>query len=120
MALQHCLLSLGRFFSFLILYTIGRTPWKGDKPVSRPLPTHRITQTQNERIQTSIPCVGFEPTIPVFERAKIVHTLDRAATVIGSQILEFLIDISKFRKKGNPMLDHNLVVTFKTISQVIQ
>jgi hypothetical protein len=28
--------------------------------------------------------VGFEPTIPVFERAKTVHALDRAATVIGS------------------------------------
>jgi hypothetical protein len=27
--------------------------------------------------------VGFEPTIPVFERAKTVHALDGAATVIG-------------------------------------
>jgi hypothetical protein len=27
--------------------------------------------------------VGFEPTIPVFERAKTVHALDRAATVIA-------------------------------------
>jgi hypothetical protein len=27
--------------------------------------------------------VGFEPTIPVFQRAKTVHALDRAATVIG-------------------------------------
>jgi hypothetical protein len=27
--------------------------------------------------------VGFEPTIPVFEQAKTVHSLDRAATVIG-------------------------------------
>jgi hypothetical protein len=26
---------------------------------------------------------GFEPTIPVLERAKTVHTSDRAATVIG-------------------------------------
>jgi hypothetical protein len=26
--------------------------------------------------------VGFEPTIPVFERAKTVHALDRAAIVI--------------------------------------
>jgi hypothetical protein len=32
--------------------------------------------------QTYIPWVGFEPTIPVFERAKTVHALDRAATVI--------------------------------------
>jgi hypothetical protein len=27
--------------------------------------------------------VVFEPTIPVFERAKTVHALDRAANVIG-------------------------------------
>jgi hypothetical protein len=27
--------------------------------------------------------VGFESTIPVFERAKTVHALDREATVIG-------------------------------------
>jgi hypothetical protein len=27
--------------------------------------------------------VEFEPTITVFERAKTVHALDRAATVIG-------------------------------------
>jgi hypothetical protein len=30
-----------------------------------------------------MPEVGFEPTIPVFERAKTVHASDRAATVIG-------------------------------------
>jgi hypothetical protein len=30
--------------------------------------------------------VLFEPTIPVFEWAKIVHALDRAATVIGLYI----------------------------------
>jgi hypothetical protein len=29
--------------------------------------------------------VRFEPTIPVFEQAKTVHALDRAATVIGSE-----------------------------------
>jgi hypothetical protein len=36
------LLGLGRFFSFLILYTVCRTPWTGDQPVARPLPTRRI------------------------------------------------------------------------------
>jgi hypothetical protein len=30
-----------------------------------------------------MPEVGFEPTIPVLERAKAVHALDRAATVIS-------------------------------------
>jgi hypothetical protein len=31
-----------------------------------------------------MPRVGFEPTIPVLERVKTVHALDRAASVIGS------------------------------------
>jgi hypothetical protein len=31
-----------------------------------------------------MPQVRFEPTITVFERAKTVHALDRAATVIGT------------------------------------
>jgi hypothetical protein len=30
-----------------------------------------------------MPLVGFEPTTPESERAKAVHALDRAATVIG-------------------------------------
>jgi hypothetical protein len=30
-----------------------------------------------------MPRVGFEPTIPMFKRAKTVHALDRAATVFG-------------------------------------
>jgi hypothetical protein len=51
-----------------LFYTDGRTPWTSDQPVARPLPT------QNKRTHRH-PClwVGFEPTIPAFERAKIVH-----------------------------------------------
>jgi hypothetical protein len=75
-------LDLDRFFSFLILYTVGRTPWTGDHPVARPLPTHRRTQTQNKLTHTSMPWVGIEYTIPAFERAKTVHALDHAATVV--------------------------------------
>jgi hypothetical protein len=77
------LLDLGRFFSFFILYTVSRTPWTGDQPVALPLSIHRTTQTQNKRTQTSMPLVGFEPTIPVFEQEKTVRASDRAATVIG-------------------------------------
>jgi hypothetical protein len=71
---------LGRFFSFLILYIFGRTPWTGYRPVARPL----TTQTQNKSTHIFTPRVGFEPTTLVFERAKTVHALDRAATVIGT------------------------------------
>jgi hypothetical protein len=45
---------LGRFFSFLILYTVGRTPCTEDQPVASPLPTHRTTQAQNKPTQTSM------------------------------------------------------------------
>jgi hypothetical protein len=48
---------------------------------------------QNKRTQTSMPLVGFEPTIPVFERAKTVHALDRATTVIGV--------VCKYKNKNN-------------------
>jgi hypothetical protein len=72
------LLDLGCFLSFLIFYTVSRTPWTGDQPITRPLPAHRTAHTQNK------PRIGFEPTITAFERAKTVHALDRVATVIGS------------------------------------
>jgi hypothetical protein len=51
----------------------------GDEPVAKPLPA----QTQSKRTKTSTPQVGFELTIPVFQRAKTVHALGQAATVIG-------------------------------------
>jgi hypothetical protein len=68
-------------------YTVGRTPWMGDQPIARPLRTHRTTQAQNKRTQTSMPWVGFEPTIPAFERAKTVHALDRERTLLGTKIM---------------------------------
>jgi hypothetical protein len=57
-------------FQFIDMCTVGRTPSTGDQPVARPLPTHRTTQTQNKRTQTSMPLVKFEPTIPPFELAQ--------------------------------------------------
>jgi hypothetical protein len=36
--------------------------------------------------------VGFEPTIPAFERVEILHALDRAATVIGKYYVIGLIN----------------------------
>jgi hypothetical protein len=70
--------TLAAFFSFVILYT----PGTGDQPVSRPTPTHRTTQRENKRKQTSIPRVGFEPTTPMCERVKTIHAYDRVAAVI--------------------------------------
>jgi uncharacterized membrane protein len=86
---------------FFNLYTDGRTRWTGDQPVSRPLSTHRRTQTQNKRTQTFMPRVWFKPTTPVFERVKTVHALARAATVIG------LILIITKRKLWFPVSCHS-------------
>jgi hypothetical protein len=46
LCLHSPLLALGRVFSFLVLYTVGRTPWAGDQPFARPLPTHNNTNTE--------------------------------------------------------------------------
>jgi hypothetical protein len=51
------LLGIWPIFSFLILYTVGRTPWTGDQTVARPLPIHRTTQTQNKRTSYRHPCL---------------------------------------------------------------
>jgi hypothetical protein len=77
--LYSSLLGRGRFCSFLIFYTVGRTLWTGDQIVTRPLPTHK----PRIKAQKSTPQVGFETTISVLVWAKTVHALDRAATVTG-------------------------------------
>jgi hypothetical protein len=50
---------------------------------------HRIN-TYTYKYQTSMPCVGFEPTIPASERADTVHALDRSATVTGFALLLYI------------------------------
>jgi hypothetical protein len=51
MALQP-LLGPGLYFSFIIIFTDGRTPWTSDQLVARPLPKHRTAQAQNKHIHT--------------------------------------------------------------------
>jgi hypothetical protein len=75
------LLGVGPFFSFLILYAVGRTPLKGDQQVASPLPAHRTTQTQ-KKTQTDIH-VRFEPTTAISDRVKTVHAVEGAATMNG-------------------------------------
>jgi hypothetical protein len=74
--------SLGRFFSFLILIQSVGLLGRGISP-SQGRYLRRTTQIQNKLTQTSMPWVGFEPSIPAVERAKTVCDLDRAATVDG-------------------------------------
>jgi hypothetical protein len=105
------LVGLGRFFSFLIIYTVGRTPWTGDQNVARLLPVH-TTQTQNKRTRTSMPRVGLEHTIPPFERAETVHAVDRAATVIGRNDLG--------RKRSWPNFRYNSETCLKWLRKAIK
>jgi hypothetical protein len=51
----------------------------GNQPVAMPLPIHRIDADRHAYLE-----LRFEPTFPVFKRAKAVHVLGRAATVIGN------------------------------------
>jgi hypothetical protein len=77
-------------FSFLIFrQSVGLLG--GGISLSQGRYLHRTTQTQNKRRQTSMPRMGFESAIPAFERAKTVHALDRAATVIGIASLGSLL-----------------------------
>jgi hypothetical protein len=67
----------------------------------------RLLPTQNKRTQTSMLQVRFEHTIPVFERVKSVHTLDRAATVIGMirpRKMKFVGNIARIGEKENYIL----------------
>jgi hypothetical protein len=57
-------------FSFLILRQSVGLHGRGISPSQG-----RYLYKQNKRRHISMPWVGFEPTFPVFERAKTVHTL---------------------------------------------
>jgi hypothetical protein len=93
------------FHFSLDLYTIRRTPWTSDRPVTRPLPKYRTTQTHNKRAHTPnihsisgirthdhsvrasedsscLRSLGYRDRL-ASERAKTVHALDRSATVTG-------------------------------------
>jgi hypothetical protein len=53
--------------------------------------------------------VGFEPTIPAFEREKTVHALDRAATVIGLKSHTSAVFVNKYTKLGRKSLLFNKI-----------
>jgi hypothetical protein len=57
-------------------------------------------------------CVEFEPTIRVFERAKMIHALDRAATVIGSLILyhDMIYYSLRYTKQGGSELKYHTYI----------
>jgi hypothetical protein len=50
-----------------------------------------------------MPRVGFEPTIPAFERAKTVHVLHCAATVIGHTAIYLPLFSGNILATGNKL-----------------
>jgi hypothetical protein len=77
------------FFSFMIILQmvglLGRVISSSqDLYINTGQQRHRINTYTHH---TSMPYVGFEPTIPASERAKTAHVLDRSATVTGSSYL---------------------------------
>jgi hypothetical protein len=101
--LFHCLYSpLGPWpliFSFMIiLQTVGLLGRVISSTQGLYLNTRQ--HKHNKHIhQTSMPCVGFEPSIPAPERAKTVHALDLSATVTGEYNLPTVISRA-FSLKG--------------------
>jgi hypothetical protein len=77
------LFHIGRFLSFLIHPQSVGLLGRGISPSQVRYLHRRTTQTQNKRTQISMPPVGFETMIRVFEQAKTVHASDSEATVIG-------------------------------------
>jgi hypothetical protein len=70
-------------FSFFILRQSAGLLRRGISP-SQGRYVHTEQHKHRINAQSSIRCVGFEPTIPIFVRAKTVNALHRAATVIGT------------------------------------
>jgi hypothetical protein len=81
MALQPFCWALAAFQSFNPVHSWldsgqGNNPLKGRY-------LHTGWHKQNKRTHTSMPWVGFKPTIPAFDRAETINALDHKATVIG-------------------------------------
>jgi hypothetical protein len=54
-----------------------------------------------------MPSAGFEPMIPAFERAKTVHGLDRAATVIGKTLVTSILNSKAASKPVTTISDED-------------
>jgi hypothetical protein len=75
------MLNLGlSFYSFLIIWTVGRNSWAGDQLIAWPL--HVQDNTNIEEMLIYVTRMGFEPTTSVFEQTNTVYVLYREATVI--------------------------------------
>jgi hypothetical protein len=64
-------------------------------------PTYTVQHT-DEKQNTAMPRVGFEPTIPGLERVKTFRALDRRDTVIGYTLLNSLFT-------NHPIIRHYII-----------
>jgi hypothetical protein len=80
---------------------------------TRAVPTHKTTQTQNKCIQTSMPWVAFEPTIPVFCGRLIVN--GKFASEINSQTIR----LSNYFQHGLSFCDTNFIQSAEHISSPV-
>jgi hypothetical protein len=81
------------FSSMIILQTLGLL----GRVISSSQGLYLNTEQHKHRIhihQTSMVCLGFEPTITASVRAKTVHALDRSATVTGPKSYIYILSIS--------------------------
>jgi hypothetical protein len=70
----------------VLLFGLDRLSLDGGS-ARRKAPTYTQSNINTEQTHTNDQTwLRFEPTIPALERAKTVHVLDRAATVIGSNL----------------------------------
>jgi hypothetical protein len=90
-------LSPGLCFSFH--FTDDRTPRTSDQPVARPLPIHRITQTQNKyKHKTNIYALcgirTHDPSFRASEDSSCLRPLDYCDRRLSSTFMQKLIKIS--------------------------
>jgi hypothetical protein len=73
--------------------------------------TYAGQQIQNKRTQPSMPRVGFEPTTPMFERAKTVHALDQLfSTFVRMRPGNSFFYKTRVRRLRNTALDRTAIV----------
>jgi hypothetical protein len=60
-----------------------------------------------------MPRLGFEPTIPVFERAKTFYALDRAAAVIGMLTYQCVLILCYSNSMPIYMYYSNITIRYK-------
>jgi hypothetical protein len=96
-SLYNPLLSLGRFFSFLILYTLGRTPSTGAQPVAGPLYLHNDYKHRinahtdihaSSRIRTHGPCSSRQLCSDRYQQIDVIFFFSATRRASSSQFVQ--------------------------------